>query len=88
MALERFYYIMLLVLFHTFYQSLAITVETPDRLCSDNKPTVIDSIEDISLRTLTAEFLKKSITNIAQMRAQFMEQDPDDERSSKARQDV
>ncbi|KRZ80652.1 hypothetical protein T10_740 [Trichinella papuae] len=57
-------------------------------LCSDNKPTVIYSKEDISLRTLTAEFLKNSITNIAQMRAQFMEQNPDDERSSKARQDV
>ncbi|KRY92502.1 hypothetical protein T4D_9629 [Trichinella pseudospiralis] len=54
-------------------------------LCSDNKPTVIHSKEDISLRTLTAEFLKNTIMNIAQMKGQFMEQDLDDERSSKTR---
>ncbi|KRY07580.1 hypothetical protein T12_6855 [Trichinella patagoniensis] len=48
----------------------------------------IDPKEDISLGSLTAEFLKSSISNIAHIMDQFIEQDPDDERSSKARWDV
>ncbi|KRZ71351.1 Ligand-gated ion channel 50 [Trichinella papuae] len=52
-------------------------------LCTDNKPTVVNSKEDIHLKTLTAQFLKNSITNITQIMDQFIEQDPDDERSPK-----
>ncbi|KRZ82659.1 hypothetical protein T08_4184 [Trichinella sp. T8] len=56
--------------------------------CIVNKTTVIDPKEDISLGSLTAEFLKSSIGNIAYIMDQFIDQDPDDKRSSKARWDV
>ncbi|KRX68178.1 PiggyBac transposable element-derived protein 3, partial [Trichinella sp. T9] len=56
--------------------------------CIVNKTTVIDPKEDISLGSLTAEFLKSSIGNIAHIMDQFIDQNPDDKRSSKARWDV
>ncbi|KRX43001.1 hypothetical protein T06_15004, partial [Trichinella sp. T6] len=56
--------------------------------CIVNKTTIIDPKADISLGSLTAEFLKNSISNIAHIMNQFIEQDPDGERSSKARWDV
>ncbi|KRX35276.1 hypothetical protein T05_9385 [Trichinella murrelli] len=37
--------------------------------------------------TITAEFLKNNITNVTQIKDQFIELDADDMRSSKARQD-
>ncbi|KRY36193.1 hypothetical protein T01_2495 [Trichinella spiralis] len=48
-------------------------------LCTDNKPTVTDSKADIFLRTITTEFPKNSIPNIAQIRDQFIQQDLNDE---------
>ncbi|KRX50497.1 hypothetical protein T06_5028, partial [Trichinella sp. T6] len=56
--------------------------------CIVNKTTVIDLKENISLGSLTAEFLKSSIGNIARIMDQFIDEDPDDKRSSKARWDV
>ncbi|KRX85782.1 hypothetical protein T06_8614 [Trichinella sp. T6] len=56
--------------------------------CIVNKTTVIDPKEDISLGSPTAEFLKSSISNIAHIMNQFIEQNPDGEQSSKARWDV
>ncbi|KRX81532.1 Ligand-gated ion channel 50 [Trichinella sp. T6] len=57
-------------------------------LCTDNKSKVVDSKVDIPLTTLTAEFLRNNITNIAQIMDQFIQQDPVDKRSSKSRRDV
>ncbi|KRY84242.1 hypothetical protein T4D_6809 [Trichinella pseudospiralis] len=54
-------------------------------LCIDNKITAVDLEEDIPFRTLTAEFLKSSFTNITQIMDQFIGQNPVDEQSSKAR---
>ncbi|KRY70447.1 Ligand-gated ion channel 50 [Trichinella pseudospiralis] len=45
-------------------------------LCIDNKITAVDLEEDIPFRTLTAEFLKSSITNITQIMDQFIGQNP------------
>ncbi|KRY14819.1 hypothetical protein T12_12014 [Trichinella patagoniensis] len=45
-------------------------------LCTVNKPTVVDSKGDITVKILIAEFLKNSITSITEIK-----------RSSKARRD-
>ncbi|XP_003372813.1 putative neurotransmitter-gated ion-channel ligand binding domain protein [Trichinella spiralis] len=63
-------------------------LKQPAELCTDNKPTVVDSKVDIPLTTLTAEFLKNNIINIAQIMDQFIQQDPVDKRSYKSRRDV
>ncbi|KRY87852.1 hypothetical protein T4D_14888 [Trichinella pseudospiralis] len=55
-------------------------------LCTDNKPTDVNSKEDTTLKTVTAKLLKSSITNITQI----MEPGPVDEfqTSSKIRRDM
>ncbi|KRY64617.1 hypothetical protein T4A_7609, partial [Trichinella pseudospiralis] len=54
------------------------------QLCSDNKPTAVDSEEVTPFRTLTTKFLKNSIINVSYIMGQFIEEDLDDKQSSKA----
>ncbi|KRX22714.1 hypothetical protein T07_3306 [Trichinella nelsoni] len=74
--MEQFYYNMLLVVLCSLSHNDGLSNDDLKQLaepCIVNKTTVIDPKEDIYLGSLTAEFLKNSISNIAHIMDQFIE---------------